>query len=40
VDLILFGCILVLVLGFLPRGLVGLIDDAWRRWVIREGRDA
>ncbi len=36
VDLILFGCILVLVLGFLPRGLVGLIDDAWRRWVPKD----
>ncbi len=35
VDLILFGIILVLVLGFLPRGLVGLIEDAWRRLVPR-----
>ncbi len=44
VDLILFGCILVLVLGFLPRGLVGLIEDAWRRLVPKgrsgTGRDA
>ncbi len=31
VDLILFGVILVLVLGFLPRGLVGLLEAAWRR---------
>ena len=30
-DLILFGVILVLVLGFLPRGLVGLLELAWRR---------
>jgi branched-chain amino acid transport system permease protein len=44
VDLILFGIVLVLVLGFLPRGLVGLIEDAWRRLVASgrpgAGRDA
>ncbi len=34
-DLILYGVILVLALGFLPRGLVGLWSDLWRnarRW--------
>jgi branched-chain amino acid transport system permease protein len=36
VDLILFGAILVLVLGFLPRGLVGLIEDTWRRFAPRK----
>ncbi|MHA1153284.1 MAG: branched-chain amino acid ABC transporter permease [Alphaproteobacteria bacterium] len=40
VDLILFGIILVLVLAYLPRGLVGLIEDAWRRLVPKAGRDA
>lgn len=30
-DLILFGAILILVLAFLPRGLVGLMELAWRR---------
>ena len=30
-DLILFGVILILVLAFLPKGLVGLLDLAWRR---------
>lgn len=30
-DLILYGMILVLVLGYLPRGLAGLLNDAWRR---------
>jgi branched-chain amino acid transport system permease protein len=40
VDLILFGIVLVLVLGFLPRGLVGLIEAGWRRLVPRAGGDA
>jgi len=31
VDLILFGGILILVLAFLPRGLVGLIETVWKR---------
>lgn len=31
VDLILFGTILVLVLAFLPRGLVGLLQVGWKR---------
>jgi branched-chain amino acid transport system permease protein len=31
VDLILFGVILILVLAFLPRGLVGLVETVWRR---------
>lgn len=31
-DLILFGVILVLVLGFAPRGLVGLLEAGWRRF--------
>lgn len=30
-DLILFGVVLILVLAFLPRGLVGLLELAWRR---------
>ena len=30
-DLILYGVILVLALGFLPRGLVGLWSDLWRK---------
>lgn len=34
-DLILFGVILVLVLAFLPRGLVGLFETAWVRYVKR-----
>ena len=34
-DLILFGVILVLVLAFLPRGLVGLMEAAWRRLAAR-----
>ncbi len=37
VDLILFGIILVLVLGFAPKGLVGLAEAAWRR-VARGGK--
>ncbi len=32
-DLILFGIILVMVLGFVPRGLVGLLEAGWRRLV-------
>ena len=32
-DLILFGVILILVLAFMPKGLVGLMDVAWRRLV-------
>ena len=40
VDLILFGVILVLVLGFLPRGLVGLLEAAWRRLNRQGGRSA
>ncbi len=40
VDLILFGIILVLALGFLPRGLVGLIEAGWRRFAPRAGGDA
>lgn len=31
VDLILFGVILILVLAFLPRGLVGLLETLWKR---------
>lgn len=30
-DLILFGIILVLVLGFAPKGIVGLLEWLWRR---------
>jgi branched-chain amino acid transport system permease protein len=40
VDLILFGIVLVLILGFLPRGLVGLLDAAWRRVFGKGGRSA
>jgi branched-chain amino acid transport system permease protein len=38
VDLILFGTILILVLAFLPRGLIGLLQAGWFR--LRGGRDA
>ncbi len=38
VDLILFGTILILVLAFLPRGLVGLVEAVWKR--LSGGRDA
>jgi len=38
VDLILFGTILILVLAFLPRGLVGLLQALWSR--LTGGRDA
>jgi branched-chain amino acid transport system permease protein len=38
VDLILFGTILILVLAFLPRGLVGLLDALWKR--LTRGRNA
>lgn len=34
-DLILFGVILVLVLGFLPKGLVGLLEAGWVRLMRR-----
>ena len=37
-DLILFGVILVLVLGFAPRGLAGLVENIWRR-VAAVGRN-
>ena len=30
-DLILFGVVLILVLAFLPKGLMGLMETAWRR---------
>lgn len=44
-DLILFGIILVLVLGFLPKGLVGLLEAGWVRLMRlkragKESRDA
>ncbi len=38
VDLILFGIILILVLAFLPRGLVGLLEAIWKR--LTGGRNA
>lgn len=38
VDLILFGSILILVLAFLPRGLVGLLEVVWKR--LTGGRNA
>lgn len=38
VDLILFGTILILVLAFLPRGLVGLLEAIWKR--LTGGRNA
>ena len=37
VDLILFGVILILVLAYLPKGLVGLLEIAWRRLVHARG---
>lgn len=36
-DRILYGVMLVLVLGFLPRGIVGLFTDLWRR-IVGGGR--
>lgn len=36
-DRILYGVMLVLVLGFLPRGIVGLLTDLWQR-LMRAGR--
>jgi len=38
VDLILFGVILILVLAYLPRGLVGLLENAWQFLTRRGGR--
>lgn len=40
VDLILFGIVLVLMLAYMPRGLVGLAETLWRRWQRRGGGDA
>jgi branched-chain amino acid transport system permease protein len=44
VDLVLYGVILILVLAFLPKGLVGLLEAAWRRLfaptAARDSRDA
>lgn len=40
VDLILFGIILVLMLAYMPRGLVGLCEMLWRKFVVKGGRDA
>ncbi len=37
VDLILFGIVLILVLAFLPKGLVGLMEAGWRR-LVRRGK--
>lgn len=37
-DLILFGIMLLLVLGYMPRGLVGLLETAWMR--LRADKDA
>ncbi len=40
VDLILFGIILILVLGFLPKGLVGLLETLWQKIAPgKKGRD-
>jgi len=40
VDLILFGMILIMVLGFAPKGIVGLIEAAWRKVTSdRKGGD-
>ena len=36
-DLILFGVILILVLAFLPKGLVGLMESVWKRAMARFG---
>ena len=35
--LILFGVILILVLAFLPKGLVGLMESVWKRAMARFG---
>jgi branched-chain amino acid transport system permease protein len=36
VDLILFGIILVLILAYMPRGLVGLAEVIWKRLSARK----
>jgi branched-chain amino acid transport system permease protein len=38
VDLILFGIVLILVLGFAPRGLVGICESAWAALRRRTGQ--
>ncbi|WP_226886582.1 branched-chain amino acid ABC transporter permease [Nisaea nitritireducens] len=37
VDLILFGIILVLMLAYMPRGLVGLVELLWRKLMTKRG---
>ncbi|NIR97590.1 MAG: hypothetical protein GWO39_05420, partial [Gammaproteobacteria bacterium] len=36
VHLMIFGAILVLVIIFLPQGIMGLVAMAWRRWNRHE----
>ncbi|AXK80899.1 branched-chain amino acid ABC transporter permease [Pseudolabrys taiwanensis] len=36
-SLIVYGCVLVLVIGFTPRGLIGLVDTA-RRYFVRPAK--
>jgi branched-chain amino acid transport system permease protein len=38
-NLIVYGCVLVLVIAFAPRGLIGLVDSA-RRYLPRRKREA
>jgi branched-chain amino acid transport system permease protein len=31
-DLVIYGCVLILVVAFAPRGIAGIIDDLRRRF--------
>jgi branched-chain amino acid transport system permease protein len=31
-DLVIYGCVLVLVIAFAPRGIAGIVDDLRRRF--------
>ncbi len=37
VHLMVFGAILIVVIIFLPNGIMGLVDAAWRRYAGRKG---
>ncbi len=36
IYLIIYGCVLILVVRFVPQGLVGWISERWRRWRAAE----
>ena len=36
-DLVIYGCVLILVVAFAPRGIAGVLGDV-RRWLRRTGR--